>query len=47
MKVLALLLALCGATLDSLWPVIAGAKPVEIPQDICSANGPERHSKGE
>jgi hypothetical protein len=47
MKVLALLLALCGTTLNALWPLIANAKPVDIPHDICSANVPERQTKGE
>ena len=47
MKVLALLLAVCGTTLNALWPVIADANAVGIPGDICSANGPERQTRGE
>ena len=39
MKVLALLLAVCGTTLNALWPVIADANAVGTPGDICSANG--------
>ena len=47
MKVLALVLALCGTTLNALWPLIASAKPAGIPHDICSANGSKRQSNGE
>jgi hypothetical protein len=47
MKVLALLLALCGTTLNALWPLIANAKPAGIPRDICSANVSERQTRGE
>ena len=44
---LALLLALWATTLNALSPLIASAKPVSIAQDICSANGPQRHTKDE
>lgn len=47
MKVLALLLALCGTTLNALWPLIADATAVDIPRDICSANGSERQTRSE
>ena len=46
MKVLVLLLALCGAALNALWPLLADANAVAIPGDICSANAPERQSRG-
>lgn len=47
MKVLALLLGLCGMMLYAQWPMIAGANAGGIPGDICSARGSERHTSGD
>jgi hypothetical protein len=46
MKVLVLLLAICGTTLNALWPLIADANAVAIPGDICSANAAARQNRG-
>lgn len=45
MKVLLLLLAICGTTLNALWPLIADANAVAIPGDICSANAAARQNR--
>ena len=47
MKVLALLLALCGTAVYGLWPLIANAKRFDVVQDICTTDASKYRVEGE